>query len=91
MKDLTPDFFDPRFFDPRFFGSIDLDPVKAKMDFVSVVDEIIQQFTSKIDVDVRITVDIESTAQEGFDEALQRTIKENCGVLKFSNAEFESN
>ncbi|WP_257297326.1 ATP-binding protein [Endozoicomonas sp. YOMI1] len=74
-----------------FHGTIDLDPVKAKMDFVSVVDEIIQQFTSKIGVDVRITVDIESTAQEGFDEALQRTIKENCGVLKFSNAEFESN
>jgi len=38
---------------------------------------------------VKISVEIEATSPNGFDEALQRTIKENCNVLKFSSSEFE--
>lgn len=74
----------------QFYGTINLDPVKAKMDFANIVDEVVQQFTSRLGVDVKISVEIESSSKEGFDEALQRTIKENCNVLRFSNAEFES-
>ena len=73
----------------QFYATIHLDPVKAKMDFATIVDEVVQQFTSKLDVDVAISVEIQAQAKEGFDETLQRTIKENCNVLKFNNAEFE--
>ncbi|PKG93151.1 ATP-binding protein [Paraglaciecola sp. MB-3u-78] len=73
----------------QFYGNIDLDPVKAKMDFATIVDEVVQQFTAKLGVDVSITVEIQAKSKDGFDEAMQRTIKENCNVLRFSSAEFE--
>jgi len=73
----------------QFYGNIDLDPVKAKIEFATIVDEVVQQFTSKLGVDVSISVEIQAKSKDGFDEAMQRTIKENCNVLKFSNAEFE--
>lgn len=73
----------------QFYGTIALDPVKAKMDFASIMDEVVQQFTAKLGVDVTISVEIEAKSRDGFDEALQRTVKENCNVLQFSNAEFE--
>lgn len=73
----------------QFYGTISLDPLKAKMDFATIMDEVVQQFTAKLGVDVTISVEIEAKTRDGFDEALQRTVKENCNVLRFSNAEFE--
>lgn len=72
-----------------FYGSINLDPVKAKMDFATVVDEIVEQFTLRTGVTVKISVEIEAEGRDGFSESLQRTIKENCNTLKFNSAEFE--
>lgn len=68
---------------------IALDPVKAKMNFATIVDEVVQQFTAKLGVDVSISVEIQAKSRDGFDEAWQRTVKENCNVLRFSNSEFE--
>jgi predicted AAA+ superfamily ATPase len=74
----------------HFYATINLDPVKAKMDFATIVDEVVEQFTSKLGVDVKISVEIQATSnRDGFDDALQRSVKENCRVLKFGNAEFE--
>jgi len=73
----------------QFYGNIDIDPIRAKMDFATIVDEVVQQFTAKYGVAVSISVEISASSNDGFDEALQRTIKENCNVLRFSNAEFE--
>jgi hypothetical protein len=75
----------------QFYGSIELDPIKAKMDFATIVDEVVQQFTAKLGVEVSISVEIRAESKDGFDEALQRTIKENCNVLRFNNSEFEEN
>ena len=74
----------------HFYGTISLDPIKAKMDFATIVDEVVEQFTSKLGVDVKISVEIQATShRDGFDEAMQRAVKENCKVLKFGNSEFE--
>ena len=37
-----------------------------------------------------ISIDIQAKSGTGFDESLQRTIKENCSVLKFGSAEFDT-
>lgn len=74
----------------RFYGTLNLSPVTAKMDFATVVDEVIQQFTSKLGVEVTIFVEVQARIQNGFDDSTQRTIKENCNVLKFTRAEFET-
>ena len=73
----------------QFYGTLSLDPVKAKINFATIMDEVVQQFTAKLGVDVTISVEIEAKSNVGFDEGLQRTVKENCNVLRFSNAEFE--
>lgn len=73
----------------QFYGTISLDPVKAKMDFATIMDEVVQQFTAKLGVDVKISVEIEARNKDGFDESLQRSVKENCNVLRFGSAEFE--
>ena len=72
----------------QFYGSIHIDPLKAKIAFADIIDEVVEQFTSKLNIDVRISVEIQAQSTEGFDESTQRAIKENCSVLNFINAEF---
>ena len=59
------------------------------MDFATIMDEIVQQFTAQLGVEVNISIEIEAKNRDGFDEALQRTIRENSNVLKFKASEFE--
>jgi predicted AAA+ superfamily ATPase len=73
----------------RFFGTVEVDADVATLDFSTIVNEVIQNFTAQTGVEVKITVEIEAQYREGFQAALQRAIKENCAVLKFRNAEFE--
>lgn len=74
-----------------FYGTVELDPIKAKMDFMEVMNEVVDQFSSKLGVEVEIAVEIRAkTSSSGFDESLQRTIKENCNSLKFGSSEFEN-
>lgn len=72
----------------QFYGTANLDSLKAKMEFATLVDEIVQQFTAKLGVEVTISVEIQATSKAGFDEATQRIVKENCNVLKLKG-EFE--
>jgi len=73
----------------QFYASAELDPVKAKMQFATLVDEVIQQFTAKHGVNVTISIDIQANSGSGFDDSLQRSVKENCNVLKVKTYEFE--
>lgn len=74
----------------RFFASIELDPTRAKYQFAELVDEVVQQFTAKHGVQVRISVEVEAETATAFDDTLQRAVKENCRVLKFREADFET-
>jgi predicted AAA+ superfamily ATPase len=73
----------------RFYGSIELDAIHAKNQFADLVAEVVLQFTSRQDVKVKIAIEIEAETNTGFDDSLQRVVKENCNVLRFKNAEFE--
>jgi hypothetical protein len=73
----------------QFYGSIELDPIQAKKQFADLVNEVVQQFTIRPGVKVRIAIEIQADAAAGFDDGLQRAVKENCNVLRFRNAEFE--
>jgi len=74
----------------RFYGNIELDAIQAKKQFADLIDEVVLQFTSRPGVKVKIAIEIQAEAATGFDDGLQRAVKENCNVLKFKNAEFES-
>ncbi|CAK0746417.1 conserved hypothetical protein [Gammaproteobacteria bacterium] len=73
----------------QFYGSIELDPFLAKKQFSDVVDEVILPFTSRPGVKVKVAIEIHAELATGFDDGLQRTVQENCNVLRFKNAEFE--
>lgn len=73
----------------QFYGSIELDAIQAKKQFADLVDEVVLQFTSRPSVKVKIAIEIQADSATGFDDGLQRAVKENCNVLRFKNAEFE--
>lgn len=75
----------------HFYGTVNLNSLTAKLDFATIVDEVIQLFTSQLAVNVDISVEISAQKESGFDESVQRAVRENCTVLKFRNAEFEEN
>ena len=74
----------------RFYGTVTLDPLRAAMDFSTIMEEVVQHFTTRPGVQVRILVEIEADADGGFGEDLQRIIRENCRTLKFQSAEFDA-
>ena len=80
----------PQSIKKQFYGSIELDPIQAKKQFADLVDEVILQFTSRPGIKVRIAIEIQAETATGFDDNVQRAVKENCKVLRFKNAEFEN-
>lgn len=72
-----------------FYGSANIDPIQASRQFADIVKEVVEHFTSKPEVTVTISVDIQAETTATFDEALQRVVKENCNTLKFKNVGFE--
>ncbi|MDD3182285.1 MAG: DUF499 domain-containing protein [Alphaproteobacteria bacterium] len=73
----------------RFYGTTNLDPIMAKKQFADIVDEVLLQFTQRTGVNVEIAIEIRAENASGFDDGIQRAVKENCNVLRFKNAEFE--
>ena len=73
----------------HFYGRIDLDPILAKKKFADLVDEVVEPFTVRPGVKVKISIEITAESASGFDDGLQRAVKENCTVLKFDGAEFD--
>ena len=87
---LSGDAPTPRSIKKQFYGNIELDPILAKKQFADLVDEVILQFTSRPGIKVRIAIEIQAETATGFDDNVQRAVKENCKVLRFKNAEFEN-
>jgi predicted AAA+ superfamily ATPase len=72
-----------------FYGNVELDPVKAKLQFSDVAEEVLMLFTQRPDVKVKISIEIQAESSSGFDEGIQRAVKENCDQLKFKNRDFD--
>jgi len=74
----------------RFFGLKKLDPIGAQMEFSEIITEVVQHFSSKVGTDVEITLEISAKTKDGFDEKLQRDVKENARTLGFKEMGFET-
>lgn len=66
------------------------DPLLAKKQFADIVDEIVQQFTTRVGDQVQISVELHAQTAKGFDAGLERTVRENCRTLKFKSFDFEA-
>lgn len=74
----------------RFNGAKTLRPDHIGTDFKKVVDEVIEPLRSVEGVVLNVTIEIEATAVDGFDDSKVRTVKENADTLKFEFGEFGS-
>jgi hypothetical protein len=72
----------------RFYGRVSLEPVRMLRDLGDIADAIVGQL-GRADADVKITVEIEATADGGFADDVRRTVSENARTLKFETHEFE--
>jgi uncharacterized protein len=71
-----------------FFGSVELNPNQAKLQFSDVAEEVLM-LLNKPGVKLRIAVEIEAESPNGFEDGVQRAVRENCDQLKFKNRSFE--
>lgn len=73
----------------RFFGTVKIDPDRYARDIGNVTREVIDRLAGA-GARLEITIDIQATKPEGFNESEIRTIKENARVLKFDpSSDFE--
>ena len=73
----------------RFFGTVELDPVRAQLQFTDIQKELIHHLQTAANANVRIRVDIEADNPDGYDEAQVRIVRENAQALGFRDAEFD--
>ena len=74
----------------RYYGSLELDPVNPESTFHDVVAEIVSLFTKKINVGVKLRLEIEAETKDliPFDAPTVRAVKENANALKLQESEF---
>jgi hypothetical protein len=72
----------------RFYGRVSVQPVRMLRDLGDIADAIVAQL-GRADAEVTITVEIEASAEDGFDDDIRRTVSENARTLKFEAHEFE--
>ena len=73
----------------RFFGTVELDPLKAQMQFSEIQRELIHHLQTAANAKVRIRVDIEAENPDGYDESQIRTVRENAQSLGFRESDFD--
>lgn len=66
----------------RYFGSVKVDPERYARDIGNVMREVIDRLAGS-GAKLEITIDIQASKPDGFDESEVRTISENARVLKF--------
>jgi len=69
----------------RFFGHIETNATR----FFRVTDDIDKEILKHLGTDVKITIHIEATNNDGFNPETERTVRENTNTLGFGNVEFE--
>jgi hypothetical protein len=67
----------------RFFGSVELDPARPIRAFESIFNAIIAILQSGSGSKVRLTLEIEAEAPDGFSDADIRDVRDNAKQLKF--------
>jgi hypothetical protein len=67
----------------RFYGTVDLDMVRPVKAFDAVINALVMELQRNPGAKVKIIVEIEAEAENGFDEADISVIRDNARQLKF--------
>ena len=74
----------------RYYGRVTLNAQRVNREIGLIVEEVIERLTSLIGCDVDISLEINASLPEGYDESTIRTVSENSRTLKFEAFEFET-
>jgi hypothetical protein len=72
----------------RYFASVELDPIKASVEFSKIVSELVELFSATPGTRVTIRVDVEAEDSRGFSEGVVRAAKENGNTLRMKTSDF---
>jgi hypothetical protein len=67
----------------RLNGSIELDPTRPVKAFNAVLNGVVMELQRTHGAEVKITLEIEADAEDGFDEAGIGVVRDNARQLKF--------
>ena len=73
----------------RFVGVYAVDAERYARDLTRVSQEVLQQLAATPGIRLDITLEIQATTPEGFDDARIRAVAENARTLRFTHAAFE--
>jgi hypothetical protein len=72
----------------RFYGRATIEPVRMLRDLGDIADAVVAQL-GRANAEMKITIEIEARAEDGFPDDVRRTVSENARTLKFESHEFE--
>lgn len=75
--------------DTRFFMSVPLDNTRVIRDLRTYLDEVISHLTATDHCDVKLSLEVDARAKDGFSQETVRTVSENCRTLRIDNFGFE--
>lgn len=70
----------------RFYGTVDIPDQKVASSIQKIVDEVLLHLKAKYGSNVKLTLNIEATNDDGFDESVVRFVSENANTLGFDKA-----
>lgn len=68
----------------RFYGSVDIDPVRPVRSFEMIFSAVVAELQRSNGVKVKLTLDIEITAPDGFEDSDVSVVRDNARQLKFT-------
>ena len=74
----------------RYFGRVTLPSNRWTLVAADIAEGVVQRLDQTEGAEVRVTIEIQATADAGFDEASQSDIAENSIALKFNASNFEN-
>ena len=69
----------------RFYGAVELDMVRPVKAFDAVLNAVVMELQRTTGAKVKITIEIEAEAEEGFAEADIGVVRDNARQLKFKS------
>lgn len=80
----------PKQVNKRFYGSVVLDIARADRDTALIMDEVVAHLVKLEDAQVTVSLEINAEIPNGASTDAERTVMENCRVLRFKTLDFES-
>ena len=74
----------------RYHGSVRLDPTRGGRDASHVANEVTAHLVGLVGAEVKLTLEIEATIQDGAPDQVVRTVTENSRALNFDESGFEA-